>query len=257
MDPEIQTTNTEAPAIAGHLKIANLINAALLLFSGILCFMMCGLDILNVLSSVYVIMFSAALIIFECPFGSTEEIILDNFGFMFRWQGRLLFYFFIGTLAFGLDTLGLIAGLYTMGNSAANVYFMLKNEQYANYIRQLSVKKHARARRFQQNTSNTNNTAGLGGAAMGAAAHMTPAQASALGSLGVQTALSMHNIQLGGVGGVGEEEPSQNSMASGSGSGTSSMSSSAMWEKFLDEKTGQYYYYNTRTQETRWSLDDE
>jgi len=107
------------------LKVANVINAMLLAATGIVTFLTQSLDLLVVLSAIYVLAFSLALLFFELRLKICDSMIYRNFGFMFRWKGRCLFFVFIGTLTFGLGTMGIIAGIVTFVNMFFNAFIML------------------------------------------------------------------------------------------------------------------------------------
>jgi len=228
------------PTLVRILKFCNFVNAAFLCTSGILVFVNGDLTLLLVLSALYVIIFSLLLLFFECHLKRFEKVVYKNFGFMFHWQGRCLFFFFIGTLAFGLGTWGIVAGCVTVLNVIFNIYVLRTNEYYHQHVREQTTEMRARARSdltkpaasaspaggappasYNYNQSNNpNNT--LAGAAINAAV-ANPEAAVKVATIGVNVA-----AQAGPVIAASE------------------------WEKFLDEDTGTYYYYNSRTQETRW-----
>jgi len=52
----------------------------------------------------------------------------------FRWHGRTLFLLFTGTLAFGLGTLGIVAGCFTVLNLIFNCYVVSQNKAYAAHL---------------------------------------------------------------------------------------------------------------------------
>jgi len=238
--------NANVSTLVKVLKVFNFINAAFLCTAGILVFVLLNLTLLLVLSAIYVIVFSLLLLCFECHLKRFEKMVYKNFGFMFHWQGRCLFFFFVGTLAFGLGDSshpwGIIAGTVTVLNVLFNIYVLRNNDLYRQHLHDQTSEMRARARSdlakpaagatpgagaaaanqpatYNYNSSN-NPTNTLAGAALNAAA-ANPEAAVKVATIGINVAAQTATV-------------------------------ASEWEKFLDEDTGTYYYYNSRTQETRW-----
>jgi len=118
------------------MRVMNIINALFLTTAGVLTFVFNNPpSLLQTLSSLYVIAFSQVLLCFETRFRCVDGIVKADCGFMFRWQGRLLFFLFVGTLAFGLDAIGIAAGAFTAANVIFNVYVLCTNKNYSNFVR--------------------------------------------------------------------------------------------------------------------------
>jgi len=92
-----------------------------------------SLNLLLVLSSIYIIAFSAILCCFETHLSFIERIVYRDCGFMFRWQGRLIFFVFVGTLAFGIGDIGIAAGSFTLANVLFNTYVLCVSPNFSKY----------------------------------------------------------------------------------------------------------------------------
>jgi len=64
-------------------------------------------------------------------------------GFMFNMSGRIAFFVFVGTLAFGLGLAGLIIGIVTFVNMCWNIFIMCMNP---GYFKAQSDKAHSELR---------------------------------------------------------------------------------------------------------------
>eukprot|EP00467_Chlorarachnion_reptans_P009855 CAMPEP_0114530876 /NCGR_PEP_ID=MMETSP0109-20121206/25707_1 /TAXON_ID=29199 /ORGANISM="Chlorarachnion reptans, Strain CCCM449" /LENGTH=233 /DNA_ID=CAMNT_0001713585 /DNA_START=37 /DNA_END=738 /DNA_ORIENTATION=- len=130
------------PKTLGYImKIFNVINAGLLAFSGIWVFISMNLNVLLILASLYVILFGMILLMFELKLEVCNVFFAKNMGFMFNWRGRLLFFIFVGTLAFGLGLPGLIIGIFTFFNAAWNVAVVCIHPTYFDSLREQAEKE--------------------------------------------------------------------------------------------------------------------
>jgi len=112
------------------LRMANMANAIILGIASVVNFILLGGFSPSVfLMSLYVMFFSCTLCCFELHFRAIEVIVRRYFAFMFMWQGRMFYLIFIGTLAFGLGIIGIIAGILTFVNVFFNVYAIRINSQ--------------------------------------------------------------------------------------------------------------------------------
>jgi len=233
----------DAPTLVRIMKGCNVFNALFLITSAVLVFVLYKLTVPIVLSAIYVICFSWMLICFELRLKRFDKIVYKNFGFMFSWIGRLIFFFFTGTLAFGLGALGIAAGSITIINVLFNIYVLRTNTAY-----HASVNEE-------------------GSSARQAAADLpTVAQMKAaveLGSVAVSVASDIQNSgaysssSTAGSAYGSTPAPTTPTAAPMAASPSAVPSDgvkgpSGNWEKFLDEATGTHYYYNAKTKETRW-----
>jgi len=230
------------PTLVRILKVCNFINAGLLCTSGILVFVQQSLTLLLVLSAIYVIIFSLLLLFFECHLKRFEKMVYRNFGFMFHWQGRCLFFFFIGTLAFGLDTWGIVAGSVTIANVLFNIYVLRNNDFYRQHVKDQTAEMRVRAR------SDLNKPAASGTPASTTAGAPQPATYNYNSSNNPTNTLAGAAVNAA----IANPEAAVKVATIGVSVAASTAQAASEWEKFLDEDTGTYYYYNSRTQETRW-----
>jgi len=130
------------------MRVLNLINAALLIACGVVSLLDIT-DIPGVLASVYIILFGVVLLLFEVHCSSFDRMIFLNFGFMFLWQGRLVFFFFVATLSIGLGVLGKIVGGCTLLNILFACYVMSCHPNYKEYMKTENA-KHLNATRANE-----------------------------------------------------------------------------------------------------------
>jgi len=216
---ENRVANASVPTLVWTLRIVNILNACLLCVAGVLVFVFDTLDVLLVLSSLYIIAFSLLLLCFEIlQIRMFQLMIFRNFGFMFSPAGRILFFLFIGTLAFGIGTLGIVAGCVTAANVIFNTYVLCKNPYY---------KEHMAAEAYAMR-SRALDGAVKSGVPMQAVVTHTPAVAASSSSSGASLA------------------PAAIPPVSPAGLGPD-------WKKFHDEASGTDYWYNETSKETRWA----
>jgi len=194
------------------LRVFNIVNALFLAVAGVLTFVLITKpSVLLILSSIYIIAFSLILCCFETRFSFVERIVYRDCGFMFRWQGRLVFFIFVGTLAFGISIIGIAAGCFTVVNVIFNIYVLCVSPNYSKF-------------KAQQGEA---------------------ARRNAAGSLAMKQQVQTAAVNVGTaavVASVTSEPPAKVDVGS------------PLWEKILDEESGTYYYYNSRTKETRWDV---
>jgi len=127
--------NMPAKKVHTYLKVANVINGLLLFLSGILSISsLLTFSLPTLLSGIYVMLFSILLCCFECHLKKFDSYVFTNFGFMFYWQGRTVFFFFVATLTFGLGVLGIIVGTLTLVNVILNCYILYSHPGYKKFI---------------------------------------------------------------------------------------------------------------------------
>ena len=120
---------------AGMVRLANMANAVLLVFAGVMSF----LDITKLLTlsisfyflAAYLICFGTLLCCFECRIGYFENRTRDAFGFLYSYAGRTVFLLFLSSFCFGLissqETIGLAVGIVTAVNALFNCVIMLRH----------------------------------------------------------------------------------------------------------------------------------
>jgi len=245
-----KVATASVPTLVRILKVCNFVNAGFLCAAGILVFVLSSPNTLEVLSAIYVIIFSLLLLCFECHLKRFEKMVYRNFGFMFHWQGRIIFFFFIGTLSFGLGTWGIVAGCVTVVNVIFNVYVLRTNEFYRQHLADQANEMRQRARSDLP-------AATVAGAASptGAGTSAVPAsQPSTYGGYNSGATNTLATVAVNAA--IANPEAAVKVATVGlQVAGTVAAQPAAggsEWEKFLDEDTGTYYYFNHRTQETRW-----
>jgi len=223
--------NASASTLGRAMKICNALNAGLIAATGVVAFMILSLSVIIVLSAIYVICFALLLFCFECHFKAFDSMINVNFGFMFRWQGRALFLFFTGTLCFGLGTMGIIIGCITVGNVIFNVYVLYKNPAYRESMKPKELKSKL-------------TVVGVMGSEAASATISTSAPSSSSSS-------SSSNAYS-----ANDSNPFTVSInASPSAVIAIASTLSSEWEKLYDQGSGKYYYFNSKTNESRWEED--
>lgn len=167
-------------------------------------------------------MFGVLFLCFESQLKSINKVIIENFGFMFNWIGRALFFVFCGALCFMLNIFGIVVGSITIAVVIFNVFVMCKNPAYFEQIKQDNLRKQIEARGTDATVmGDINKGMELGKVAVTIAKNPV-AQAVVSASMTPQPP----------PGNELDEDPN--------------------WEKLKDEGSGQYYYYNKNTQETKW-----
>jgi len=226
------------------MRVCNGLNACLLIAVGVVAFITLSLSAIIVLSALYVIMFSCLLCIFECCSRRFLTVFRSNFGFMFKWQGRLIFFIFTGTLCFGLGIFGIISGSITIVNVFFNIYVMCKNPAYQNEL--------GREQSELATRPSTTGAPAAGNAAVANPYAQPAAQGANSNPFSVDVTL--------GAGGRSVTVPVSASdvvavatVAAQTTAGGKPLP--AGWEKVYDEGTKRYYYFNPKTQESRWDLD--
>jgi len=219
--------------IARWVKFFNVINALFLAVSGVLSFVLYTANLLMVLSALYVIAFGLLLFCFECHLTRFDTMVHRNFGFMFHWLGRLLFFLFTGTLAFGLGAAGIAAGCFTVANILFNIYVMRTNKQYSE---QQSKEQQEMITRVTNQKPNIPATS---------VSTVQPSNKDANPfTVDVNMGVGGHNMTVP-VSITADNVSAAASMAA-------NVATQSDWEKIFDKGSGKYYYYNAKTQESRW-----
>jgi len=131
----------EVTTVHTFLKFANVINALLLSTSGVLGFLdLVEFEFGAVMVGLYLILFGCLLTCFEVHLKRCDRYVFLNFGFMYYWKWRCIFFFFVGSMAFGMGIFGTIVGVGTMVNVFLNAYIMTKHEAYKQYLTGLNQK---------------------------------------------------------------------------------------------------------------------
>mmetsp|Transcript_9460 Transcript_9460/g.13841 ORF Transcript_9460/g.13841 Transcript_9460/m.13841 type:complete len:227 (-) Transcript_9460:58-738(-) len=141
--------NTPPATLKWLIRLSNSICAGLVIASGVLSIST------NPIVCSYVIVLGAVACCFEFHLRSFDQFVFENFGFMFHWFGRMVFFIFVGSLSFGLDSvLGYIAGAYNVFNILFNIYAVRVNAEYRAYVeaankQYMANAKHAAAQELQ------------------------------------------------------------------------------------------------------------
>lgn len=235
----------DATTLGQLMRVGNGLNAVLLGAVGVTAFMLLSLSVQIVLMALYVISFSFLLFVFECLSRRYLSSFREYFGFMFKWQGRLIFFFFTATLCFGLGTFGIVAGSVTIANVFFNIFVLVKNPIYHDNLAN-------DAEMAKQSSS-----AGPAGAsaAPGAGPNSSAGREANPFTVDVTVGAAGHNVTV---------PVSMSQIAAGASMAASAASAQTTssgkplpsgWEKIYDEGTKRYYYYNSKTQESRWDLE--
>lgn len=214
--------NCDVVVLERMSKAFNMINAALLIMAGVMAFLELEVTLLIFLSAIYVISLSTILFAFELQCSMMESVIFQDCGFMFNWFGRTMFLIFVGSLAFGLGDWGTLGGIVTVANVIWTFLVMAVHTDYKNYMKNKNSASALKAGKRSLEKAGDNKFLGDGGS--GAAPQQQqqqPTRAPDAPSL------------------IEDNPASGNTMDGG-------------WERILDEDSGAYYYYNSRTKETRW-----
>jgi len=258
------------------LKSANVICALFLAVTGVVSFIILTPDFTQVLCACYVIFFSLMLLCFECHFSCLDAVIYRNFGFMFNWGGRLVFLFLNGVLAFTLGIMGIIAGGFTGGVILLNMFILCRYRDFGEeYERDFAaLRDQAAGKPARPNGENDKalqavvtasaasqaagggsaySGSGLGGALVNAAV-ANPEATIAIGSA-VASNPHVQNAALGAASSIAND-PNRNPFVDAGGSGRGDLTEANGWKKYLDDKSGKYYFYNERTKETKWDTEE-
>jgi len=237
-DVSEKIAKADASTIARWMKFLNIINALFLAASGVVSFIGGASDLLRVLSALYVIAFGLLLFCFECHLTRFDAMVHRNFGFMFKWQGRLLFFLFTGTLAFGLGAVGIAAGCFTVAVIIFNIYVLRTNKGYSD---QQNKEQQEMVTRVSNNKPNVPVTS---------ANTVQPARqdANPFTTVDVNMGIGGHNVTV-------PVTVTADNLTSAASMAANHLNNSD-WEKIYDKGSGKYYYYNAKTQESRWELDN-
>jgi WW domain len=139
---------------------------------------------------------------------------------MFNAWGRVLFFIFCGTLAFGLDTIGIVAGCITGANMIFNWYVLSYHPTYGQFVKD---ENRARRERAEQGSNKE--------IARKRELHEKRKAGSPTAGAGADVGADQVAVDVG-----------------------SSATLPAGWEKLWDEASQRPYYHNHETNETSWEL---
>jgi len=230
--------------MARLLKACNVLNAMAIAAVGVTTFILVHLTVLVVLSAIYVICFSLLLLFFECHLSRFDMIIRNNFGFMFKWPGRVIFFFFSGSLCFGLGIFGIVIGCVTCANVLFNLWAICMTPGILDKEKKAQELVEARMGNNMPPTAQT---------VAQPVQPIKPVQPSGHDDRNPFTT----DVTIGVAGHQATVPVSvsvNDIMASNKGDLTGEQVD-AGWVKQLDSNTGKYYYYNNRTNEMRWDLE--
>jgi len=208
-------------------------------------FILIHLDVLTVLSAIYVICFSLLLLFFECHLARLDMVIRNNFGFMFKWPGRVLFFFFAGSLCFGLGTFGIVIGAVTCVNVVFNIWIICMTPGILDKEKRDQQLMEARMGNNMPPTAQT---------VAQPVQPVKPVQ-PASGQDERNPFTADVNVGIGGHNATVPVSVSVNDIMASNKGDLSAEQLDAGWVKQLDSNTGKYYYYNNRTNEMRWDLE--
>eukprot|EP00456_Euglypha_rotunda_P052769 TRINITY_DN4253_c0_g2_i1.p1 TRINITY_DN4253_c0_g2~~TRINITY_DN4253_c0_g2_i1.p1 ORF type:complete len:258 (+),score=15.23 TRINITY_DN4253_c0_g2_i1:118-891(+) len=220
--PQPRPKNSDPHKLDRMLRYANVANAIVLwLASFMVFFPVPAVDPLEILSAMYIMAFSFLLCCFETHFKFVDRMIYRDCGFMYRWYGRLIFFVFVGTLAFGLGIVGTIAGCVTIANVLFNLYVLKASPTYGKQQpgppgrEGGEIGDESRQRLTSSDRPASDEPIELREMATRMVAkHMADAM------------VSQANDKIDSV--------------------------ISPWDRIYDEESGHYYYYNNRTKESTW-----
>jgi len=248
------------PKLLLAVKICNILNAAMLVACGVVYFVLLTSPApLQIITALYVIAFGIILFCFEMHLKAMDRVINRNFGFMFSWGGRTLFFLLVGTLCFGLGAMGIATGCVTGANLIFSGYVLCTqphvSEQWAkefdSYRERATAGTSAGMPMASLSTAAASASVGAPAsvsidissstAAAGVSSLASAARASGVDPLAAATAAGANPF-------LDSSAPAPSSASSARGGGD--------WKKFQDDATGKYYYHNSKTQETKWENDN-
>ncbi|CAK4072140.1 unnamed protein product [Aphanomyces euteiches] len=124
--------NMGLPRLLRLMRVGNMLCCIFQIIAGIGgVFNLIALNLTGALLSIYVILFGLLFLLFECRLKTMETRIRTNFGFLYSYNGRAGFIFFIGFLDFGVGSaMGTIAGILMCLNALFNLFVMLKHPEF-------------------------------------------------------------------------------------------------------------------------------
>jgi len=155
---------------------------------------------------------------------------------MFSWGGRCLFFFFVGTLSFGIGVVGICAGVYTILNMLFNVYVLRTNKEYHDQVEKDTVEMRERAEKNQKSPAKKKSNEPT----------VTAKVPTVVGDVEVTMGVNDMAKAAGAVSQIGVAN-------AGTANATGGLDSDPSWKKYYDEGTKSHYYYNEKTKETRWA----
>eukprot|EP00457_Paulinella_chromatophora_P014138 gb/GEZN01014523.1/.p1 GENE.gb/GEZN01014523.1/~~gb/GEZN01014523.1/.p1 ORF type:complete len:242 (+),score=26.03 gb/GEZN01014523.1/:22-747(+) len=210
MKDEIQSTSVGM--LDKIFRAGNFVTCGLLITASVLSFL-ASPGVSTVLLGLYCILFSTILCCFETHLSMVMSLAYRDFGFMFRWQGRILFLLFVASLSYGLGTvIGYVAAAVACFNIIFSTYVLCYHKNYKAHMKkeeQIYRQKHAEM-----------------------------LQKMRVAKTGYET-----NKQIEKATGVN---------VAATAVGMAATSGNPAWEKIYDEESGSYYYYNATTKQTSW-----
>jgi hypothetical protein len=120
-------------------RVMNIITCIVLIAAGVVAYL--GLvNLQAALLATYTIIFTSILLLFETHLSWILALAYKDCGFMFRYQGRVLFLLFVGTLAVSLGPLGYIAAGVVGINIFFTTYVLCYNREYKLYMKEQELK---------------------------------------------------------------------------------------------------------------------
>jgi len=119
--------NADSSCLGKVIRGLNIASALFIAAAGVIVFFNSP-SFAQIICAIYVILFGFMIVFAELRFERTLPFIARNFGFLFNWVGRAMFLLFIGSLALGLDNVGLAAGIITYIVIIFNTYILCANK---------------------------------------------------------------------------------------------------------------------------------
>jgi len=151
----------------------------------------------------------------------------------------MIFFLFTGTLAFGLGPMGIAAGCLTVAIIIFNIYVLRTNKSYSDQTdkeQQEMVTRVANQRPAVPSTSPTPVQPG------------SDKDANPF-TVDVNMGIGGHNMTVPVLVSAADVTSAAVHVAKSNTIGNTD------WEKIYDKGSGKYYFYNAKTQESRWELD--
>eukprot|EP00475_Leptophrys_vorax_P025130 TRINITY_DN350_c0_g1_i1.p1 TRINITY_DN350_c0_g1~~TRINITY_DN350_c0_g1_i1.p1 ORF type:complete len:243 (+),score=93.84 TRINITY_DN350_c0_g1_i1:100-828(+) len=133
-DLDAKIKSADASVLGKIIRVLNILSAAFLGAVGVLYFIFGSggtnstYTLPNLVCAAYLVLFALLIIAAELRIGKFVSFIAVNFGFMFSWFGRGVFLLFLGSLALGLSSIGIAAGIVTYIIIVFNTIVLCKNK---------------------------------------------------------------------------------------------------------------------------------
>ncbi len=230
----LKLTHNTNRCLAVWMRLINALNGALLAVSGVMAYVLGERNFLTILAATYVIVFGLLLLMYETRLDCCLTCYVANMGFMFDWRGRLAFYVFAGTLAFGIGVVGIVAGSFTMVNLVWNLFVFCFVPPYLDYVKAESKRLYEEALRREATTRGVMNAA--------SAAHEKKKSIQKMEEASLPVADNVAVISDSGM--------TKNVTSSAGGETGGGLPSG--WSQMKDEGSGAVYYINNSTGEQTW-----